>query len=63
VGSILSIQFFAIFDNLQRKKLRFSQKPMSWSNVCIILLCFESKRQFFANFFAILFGENTFKKS
>jgi hypothetical protein len=29
VGSILSIQFFAIFDNLQRKKLRFSQKPMS----------------------------------
>jgi hypothetical protein len=44
-------EFSAIFDNFWQKYWRFSQKPMLWSNFCIIWLCFESKTHFFANFF------------
>jgi hypothetical protein len=35
-GSMLWSQFSAIFDNFRRKIWRFSQKPMLWSNFCII---------------------------
>jgi hypothetical protein len=36
LGSMLWSQFSAIFANFRRKHGRFSQKPMLWSNVCII---------------------------
>jgi hypothetical protein len=35
-GSMLWSQFSAIFENFRRKNWRFSQKPMLWSNFCII---------------------------
>jgi hypothetical protein len=35
-GSMLWSQFSAIFDNFWRKNWRFSQKPLLWSNFCII---------------------------
>jgi hypothetical protein len=36
LGSMLWSQFSAIFDIFWRQKWRFSQKPMLWSNNCII---------------------------
>jgi hypothetical protein len=44
--------------NFRRKNWRFSQKPMLWSHLFKICLCFESKTPIF---FAEYFGENILK--
>jgi hypothetical protein len=36
LGSMLWLQFSAIFDNFRRKNWRFPQNPMLWSKFCII---------------------------
>jgi hypothetical protein len=52
------ITIFCEFRQFSAKKWRFSQKPMLWSQFCIIWLCFESKTPIF---FAKFFGENILK--
>jgi hypothetical protein len=51
-------QFSAIYDNFRRKNLRFSQKPMLWSQFLHNSALIWVKN---ANFFAEFFGENIFK--
>jgi hypothetical protein len=43
---------------------RFSQKPMLWSNFCLIQLCFEQKTPFFRQIYvhAICTRWNSFRK-
>jgi hypothetical protein len=52
------ITIFCDFRQFSAKKWRFSQKPMLWSKLSIIYLCFESETQIF---FAEFFGENILK--
>jgi hypothetical protein len=48
---------FCDFCQFSAKNWSFSQKPMLWSKLCLISLCFESKTPFFRPFF----GENIYK--